>query len=300
MKNQALGSKPFMNDQYATAKGITLALLSALAASTAGVATKVIADDVPIAIVVLFQYGICLFILSPLLLKYPVCHWYTKHLVIHTVRGVSGWLCFFTYYLAIQHIPLVDASLLRNTAPLFVPLFVWAWIKITIPRGQWLPIIIGFAGILLILRPSTEGMEFWHIAGLLSGVFLALSMVSTRVLSATEVTHVILFYYFFISFLCSIPLAILDWQPIPYWTLPFLLCIGCSISLTMWCYTRALTLASAAIVAPINYSGVVFSGIMGWLIWSHIPDGLALTGILLVIAAGLITAFRNSRSAQQT
>lgn len=288
-----------MNDQYATLKGIIFALLSALASTTAGVATKVVADAVPISIVVLFQYGICLLILIPLLLKHPLRNWYTKHPVIHAVRGISGWLCFFTYYLAIQHIPLVDASLLRNTAPLFVPLFVWAWIKITIPRGQWLPIIVGFLGILLILRPDAEGIEYWHIVGLLSGVFLALSMVSTRVLSGTEATHVILSYYFLISFLCSIPLAILDWQPIPYWTLPYLLYIGGSISLTMWCYTRALTLASAVIVAPINYTGVVFSGIMGWLIWSHIPDGFALTGILLVIAAGLITAFWNSRSAKQ-
>ncbi len=272
-------------------KGVQFAIVSSLVASTAGAASKMIADVVPVTTIVLFQYGLCLLLLVPMLLRYPFSHWSTRRPGAHLLRGCAGWLCFYAYYLAIKHIPLVDAALLRNTAPLFVPLLVWGWMKVAVSKSHWQPLILGFVGVVLILKPDLEGVETWHLIGLVSGLSLALSMVGTRVLSNTEPASVILFYYFLISFLCSLPLAIMEWRSIPLWTLPYLLYIGISISLTMWCYTQAYTRAKASIVAPINYSGVVFAGMLGWLIWGHVPDVIALVGIVLVVGAGLLSSW---------
>ena len=290
-----------MDGHGAVLKGILFAIASSLVASTAGAASKMIADVVQVTTIVLFQYGLCLLLLVPMFLRYPLSHWSTRRPGAHLLRGLAGWLCFYAYYLAIKHIPLVDAALLRNTAPLFVPLLIWGWMKVEIPKSHWQPLILGFIGVILILKPDLEGVETWHLIGLISGLSLALSMVGTRVLSNTEPASVILFYYYLISFLCSLPLAIMEWQAIPLWTLPYLLYIGFSISLTMWCYTRAYTLAKASIVAPINYSGVVFAGGLGWLIWGHIPGTVALAGIVLVVVAGLLSSwlgFSQNRSGE--
>ena len=125
---------------------------------------------------------------------------------------------------------------------------------------------------------------------------LAFSMVGTRTLSTTEAPSLILFYYFLISFLCSIPMAVSHWQPLPLWTLPYLVYVGISITLAMWLYTRAYSFARASVVSPINYTSVVFSGLLGWLIWEHAPDAIAVVGMICVIAAGLLSILINPGS----
>ena len=74
----------------------------------------------------------------------------------HIVRGLAGFAGFCFFYLALQHIPLVDSSLLRHSAPLFVALVAYVWVGAKVPSSRWLPMIIGFCGIALILRPSSS------------------------------------------------------------------------------------------------------------------------------------------------
>ncbi|MGI9276654.1 MAG: DMT family transporter [Endozoicomonas sp.] len=274
-------------------KGIAYAVATALVGSTAGAASKFISADVPVPVIVLVQYLICLLLMLPWLCRRTLADFKTARPGAHFVRGITGWLCFFTYYQSLSYIPLVDATLLRSTAPLFVPLVVWLWLKRVVPGRAWLPMIIGFAGVTLILRPDVDGVSQWHLVGLASGLMLAFSMVGTRTLSTTEAPSLILFYYFLISFLCSIPMAVSHWQAIPLWTLPYLAYVGISITLAMWLYTRAYSFARASVVSPINYTSVVFSGFLGWMIWAHTPDGMAIMGMLCVIAAGLLSIFIN-------
>ncbi|KEQ19239.1 DMT family transporter [Endozoicomonas numazuensis] len=281
-------------------KGVTYALATAIVASTAGAASKLISGDVPVPVIVLAQYFICLLLMLPWLLKRSASSLKTERLGAHLVRGITGWLCFYAYYQALAYIPLVEATLLRNTGPLFVPLVVWLWLKFKVPGKSWGPMLLGFAGVLLILKPDFEGISIWHIVGLTSGLFLAFSMVGTRALSSTEPSSRIMFFYFLISFLCSLPMAFLSWKVIPLWTLPYLLYVGASICITMWLYTQAYTWARASVVAPVNYCGVVFAGLLGWWGWGHIPDTLAFVGMALVVAAGLLSIFVNSRPQKET
>ena len=281
-----------------TSKGIAYAVATAVIASTAAAAAKLVASDVPVPLIVMVQYSICLAVMLPWLMRSGVKVLKTRRPAAHLMRGVTGWLCFYVYYLALAHIPLVDATLLRNTGPLFVPLAVWLWLKVLIPGKSWGPMILGFSGVLLILRPQLDGIDPWHFVGLMSGFFLAFSMVGTRTLSTTEPSSLILFYYFAISFICSLPIAIANWQPVPLRTLPYLIYVGLSIFITMWLYTQAYTWAKATVVAPVNYLGVVFAGLLGWLMWDHVPDAIAIIGMVLVVAAGLLSIYINALSRQ--
>ncbi len=274
-------------------KGVLYALATTLVASTAAAASKLVANDVPVSMIVLAQYSICLVIALPSLFKKKNNVLKTSRPWAHIVRGVTGWLCFYAYYQALAYIPLVDASLLRNTGPLFVPVVIWLWLKVTIRKRAVLPMLLGFAGVVLMLQPDIKGLKIWHLVGLVSGIFLACSMVGTRTLASSEPSSRINFYYFSISFLCSLPVALINWQPIPLSSLPYLLYIGSSIWLTMWFYTRAYSYARASVIAPINYSGVVFAGLIGWGIWGHVPDLYATIGIGLILLAGVMTVILN-------
>ena len=272
-----------------TALAVILAILTTLVGTLAAASAKHLADSVHPHLMVCTQYLICLLTLSPWLANHGVKGLATKKIKLHLLRGVSGWACFYTYYYALGKIPLVDASLLRNTAPLCVPFIVMFWLRYPISKSNWLGLAIGFMGIAVILKPSPDGMSWWHFVGFLSGVGLALSMVTTKELSLTESGNRILFYYFFISFVLSLPFAIYHWELVPLSQLPFLLFVGFSIFITMKLYTHAYGLAPTSILAPFSYFGVVFAGLLGWLIWEHVPDWYSLVGIVLVVLGGGIT-----------
>lgn len=278
--------------------GVLFALATALLGASASAAGKVLAASLAPEVIIMVQSAICLAIISPKIL------WQLHHtgwqvpefpFKLHLIRGFGGLASFYLFYIALQQIPLVNGQLLRNTAPLFVPLVVFLWLRIRVPASRWPPLLIGFVGISLVLKPLTggDGFNMAALAGLGSGAALAVSMVGTRLLSANQSSGYILFCYFAISFVLSLPLGLLRWQAIPTSAWPYILFIGLSIFAAMWTYTKAYSYAKPSIVSPISYFAVVFSGLLGWLLWSHVPDLLSIIGIGLVVLAGISTVFLN-------
>ncbi len=269
--------------------GVLLALASALLMSLIAALIKHTATLASIEVIVAVQYSISLAMLLPWLARQGIQVLRTERPGLHLVRGLSGWACFYTYYLAIEHIPLVDAALLRNAAPLCVPLWLLCWLGIKLNGLRWVPLLVGFAGIALILQPEGQTLSFWHLVGLGSALSLAGSIVTTRQLTASEPTNRILFYYFLISALAAAPLALLNDAPIPSHAWPPMIVIGLSVWLIMWLYTQAYRYAPALVLSPLSYSGVAFAGYWGWLFWDQQPGLLTLAGTALVITGGTLS-----------
>ena len=200
-------------------------------------------------------------------------------------------LGFYFYYAALDNIPLVDALLLRQSAPLVVPLVVWAWNRERIAADHWLPLIIGFIGVAIILRPDAGGFSTWHAAGFASAVALAISMVATFHLASTEPVSRVLFYYFALSLLCVAPFGLGNLQQVRWQDWCAMLYVGVSIYYTLELYTRAYGMAPASAIAPINYLAIVLGGVWGWLIWQQVPDVWSVLGSVLVIGGGLLTIY---------
>jgi len=283
-------SSPALLGQQNLTRATLYALWAVFIGSTVAAAGKHLASQVSTMTIVLAQYSICFALTLPGLLRRQSGGLATRRPGLHLVRALSGLGCFYTYFLALKHIPLVDAALLRNTAPLIVPLVILLWQGQAVHRSQWLPLLIGFAGVLLILRPGTAdmGVSIWHLVGLASGLGLAISMVSTRRLAHTEPEERILFYYFSLSLLVIVPWWLLNAEPIPASAWPWLLYIGAAMYLSFLLYTRAYQFATASVLAPTAYFTVAFAGVLDWLLWHHLPDGPALAGTALVIAGGLL------------
>lgn len=274
-------------DRHNISLGVSYALATSLVASTAAAAAKFLATGLSPWLIVWVQYGLCTLLTLPWCLRGGVGNLATTRPGLHLVRSLGGWLGFTTYYLALPHIALADASVLRAAAPLWVPLVVFLWLRERIPARRWVALLSGFAGVLLVLTPDAGGVNPGHLLGMLAGIGLAISMATTRALSSSEPASRVLFYYFFISFLAATPMGLMHLTAVPVSLWPGLLYVGLSIFLTMVLYNRAYTHAPTSLVAPLGYAAVPAAALIDWLFWDHLPGTLMLAGCVLIILSGI-------------
>ena len=277
-------------------KGIYATIAYAFIMSLTALGAKIVQQQIPVVTLVFWQSLFCVLLLLPQQ-RGRWCRRPAKVWWVHFLRSVGGFTGFMFYYLALNHIPLVEASLLRACAPLCVPLVVLLMHRLHLPWHRWLPLGVGFIGVLFIIQPTPTGLNPWHLVGFLSAVGLAFSMVTTRMLSKSVHSQETMTVYFLVSCGLSLILVCLQgeslWLPISLWG--WVLLVASTLYVGMFLYTKAYTYAPASLVSPVSYIGVVFSGVWGWLLWGHVPNELALLGGLAIFISILLSA-RLSRS----
>lgn len=279
---------PLSTDQRSINKAVAMVLLMVVMGATVTATAKYLTDTVPSQTIVAVQYIICLILTLPGILKHGVSSLKTQRFGLHLFRGIVGVAGFYLMYAGLEHIPLVDATLLRQSAPLCVPLISLLWLRQPVPRRHYLPLLLGFLGVVIILRPQDMSLSTWHILSFVSAITLALSMVCTFKLGETEPSHRVLFYYFALSVICIVPFTLPSIADIPMWAWGGMLYIGVTMYLTFLLYNKAFSLAQTSAIAPLNYFTVPVAGVFGWVIWGHVPDGVFLLGTALVVGAGTL------------
>lgn len=268
-----------------------VAVMSALAKGAGAVSPAVLA---------FFQSSISLALLAPWALRKGAKNLMkTRHLSLHLLRAGAGVLSQVLTFAAVKKMPLVSAVLLANSAPLFIPLISWAWLKKRVRAMVFVSLGVGFGGVVLILRPGlTLLANPVAFVALAAAVCSAFALVSVNQLSETEPAPTVLFYYFLISSAASAPFALWKWAAPTGAEWLFLGGIGLMMTASQILIIAAYHRASPGRIASFNYSVVVFSGLIGWVVWKNTPKWLSLVGVLLVTAGGILsTVFGGRKSA---
>jgi drug/metabolite transporter (DMT)-like permease len=260
------------------------ALLFASMAASVGVAAR----ELPNAPIVFFRHFIMLVFLLPWLWREGRHALDTDDFPGHLARGLSGVSSVACHFYAIARLRLADAMLLNQSMPLFIPLVERAWLGERIPRRLWGVLLLGFAGLLLILRPGTGVFEPAALAGLASAVLASVSQVGVRRLTRTEPVTRIVFYFGLVASVVSLPPAAWWWKSPSAGTWAVLLLMGLFATIGQLTLTRAYLYAPAARVGPFLYAGPVFAGLLDWLIWGRLPDALSVVGAAVVILAATL------------
>jgi drug/metabolite transporter (DMT)-like permease len=275
--------------------GIVLIILAFFCFALISAFAKAASPGVSSGSTVFFQYAISLVILAPWLLRHG---W--KPLVSHQLRLQGVWSLFgllsqFLLFVALISIPLVDAVLLANASPLFIPLVSWAWLKTRIPAGLWVSLIVGFVGIVLILQPGVGAFSWGTPVALVAGICSAIGLTTVGRLQATEPSERLLFWYFLLSSILAIPLLLQNWSMPDTRAWLLLLGIGVCMAASQILTIIAYRQASAATLAPFNYSVVVFSALIGWLVWNEVPNWLSAVGVVLVCVGGILATRQHAQ-----
>lgn len=229
-----------------------------------------------------------------------------RRLGLQTLRGVLVAGTVATFFLSLRALPLADATAIAMIAPLLLVLTGWLVLGERLRPLQAVACLVGFAGMLLIVRPGAAGLGSEEVAlwlGLGAGAWLALAsavlytalVLVTRMLGTDcPATTTAWYGNAIVTLLCAAALAVQGWQtPTPgEWTI--LVALGLSAAVSNLLHTQALRGVEIGRAGTLDYSVLVWAALLGWLFWDDVPGWSTVAGSLLITAAG-ITALRAGR-----
>ena len=270
------------------ALGAFLIILSELAILATGMIIKTLSSEVSIEQIVFIRNLIGLLILVPWLMRKGISRMGTKHIGLHISRSLVGLTAMFCLFYSWGHLPLAQASLLKQTSPIFIPIFAFFWIKESIGWKTILAIVIGFLGVVLIINPGAGQMNAVVIIALIGAMLAGFAKVIIRKMSATETPGRMVFYFALIGTLVSAIPGMLSWVSLSWMQIGSLVAIAISSTIGQLALSKAYSHAPAGQLGPYTYTSVAFAALFGWLIWDEILDYRTLIGIMIIVLAGVL------------
>lgn len=220
----------------------------------------------------------------------------TRRIGTHATRMVIGLGAMTLNFLGMTLLPLAEATVIGFAVPLFATIFAALFLGEKVGRYRVTAIVIGFVGVLVVMRPDSAAM---HSSGALIALAGAVATASVtifiRQLGTTEATTTTVFWFTASSL---IPLSVLMLffarvhDPLT-WAL--LVGIGVTGGIAQLLLTGALRFAPVAVVLPMDYTGLIWASLMGWLLFAALPVPATLIGAPIIIASGLAILWREHR-----
>lgn len=272
-------------------RAILLVLSAALLFSGVGACIKALEGGVPLAMVVLFRSFFALPVMIPILLAngglralrttQPGWH------ALRTGFGLVGMAGAFHGYATL---PLATVTALGFTMPLFLTLLSIPLLGERVGMRRFAAVLAGFVGVLAILRPGMDGPGTWFDHGfvLLAALSWALAMITIRRMGGTGEPGAAIVLWFAIgastvAMLFALPVWI--WPSATQWLL--LVGAGLTAGIAQLFMTEAYRRGDTTIIAPFEYSAIIWTGILGVVIWSEAPDIFDALGIMILVGCGL-------------
>ncbi|MBU0672345.1 MAG: DMT family transporter [Candidatus Margulisbacteria bacterium] len=253
-------------------------------------------SDLPVQEIIFFQNIFALVILLPWLLKAINGDWLPKNKLLVVSRALLGLLSFYLFFVAVKLVPLVNAVLLQNTTPFFIPLLALIFFRKKITLRVWISVMIGFVGVTLVLNPGRGFLRSGDLIALAAGLMSAITTILVgRLDEKKETIQIILFYLFTITILVTGLWSIPNWQTPLGILWIYLIVSGILYAVFQVFFVMSLKFASATTIAPFIYMVVVFSGIVDWVVWHQTPGLLTVVGAAVVIGSGIFSALPNGK-----
>ena len=255
-------------------------------------------EGVPLATIVLARAIGQLGWTVPALLRDPTLP-RTRQLPMQLFRGLLSSVSWFTYYLSFTGLALATATVLSFTSVLFVTALAVPLLGEKVGWRRWSATLVGFAGVVVILRPGAMEIGWPVAAALFSALVGAVIVLTTKTLARTERTTTIMFWIGVVSICVALPVALpgLAWPG--WWNLGLLALTAFCGPFAMHLWINALRLADATVVAPISYLRLLFAAGFGVALFGEAPDLWLALGATLIVGSAVYITRREARMARE-
>lgn len=207
---------------------------------------------------------------------------------LHLLRGALSIMMLATFAYALSRMPLSGAYALFFVAPLLITALSVPLLGEKVGPRRWAAIAVGLLGVLVVLRPTGEGVFTWAgLAVLLAATGYALSAITVRVLHRTDSSQSMVFWMLTMTAAGAGALAWPEWVPLQSGDAWVIAGVGLAGFLGQVAITEAFRSGEASVVAPFEYSALAWGLGLDWLIWQALPDGWTFAGAGIIVASGL-------------
>lgn len=215
-----------------------------------------------------------------------------KYLIGRSLLGTIGIIANFY---AIEHLILADANMLNQLSPFFVIIFSSFFLKEKITKSQLIILLVAFSGSLFIIRPSFSLEIIPALIGLLSAVCAGGAYTFVRFLGGKEKGPTIVFFFSLFSVLSTLPFVLFNFKPFTPIQLVYLLMAGVVASVAQFAITAAYKFAPARDISIYSYTQILFTTIIGFILFGQVPTKLSFIGYIIIITASIAMFIYNSK-----
>jgi drug/metabolite transporter (DMT)-like permease len=209
------------------------------------------------------------------------------------VGELGGTYC---YIMALLHIPIANTTIIFQAVPLTATAAAVVFLRERVGWRRWLAILIGFGGVLLVVRPGFSGFDAYSLLVLLSVVFVAFRDIWTQAMPSVIPTLLLTAVTSIVVAAMGLAMGLAeDWIRPSAVALLQLTAAAVLVAAGYFFVIAAMRLGEMSVTAPFRYVSVVFAIVLGYQIWDESPDALTLAGSGVIIAAGLYTLYREQR-----
>ena len=280
-----------------------LMLLSTLFFGLMAITIRYASHTLPTFEIAFFRNTFGMLALLPLLLRGGGGLPRTKQLPKYLLRSAIGICSMLCGFWAIGHLPLSQAISLSYSTPLFVTVAAVFWLGEHVRKRRWAAVIVGFIGVLVVVRPGTSGFSLGSLVAVSAAVFSAVVAIQIKQLSRIDPADTIVFYTYAFWVPLSLVPALFVWQ----WPQPdawlWLVLTGLCGTGGQLLWTRALRLGDVSALQPISFMQLPIVSVAGYLLFGESIDRWTVIGAAIILAANAYIAHREvqlSRTAATT
>ena len=220
---------------------------------------------------------------------------HTQHLMRHGLRNIAHYAGQYGWFYGLAYLSLAEVIAIEFTTPVWTALFAFFLLGEKLTPARLIALILGLTGLLMILRPSTEGMHTAALAVLAGAVGYAFSYIQTKSLSATDAPLTILFYMTVMQLPFGLVPSLLDWRTPAPETMPWIVLVGVTAMSAHYCMTRAFKLADATVVVPMDFLRLPLIMVVGFIFYQESVDIWVLAGAMVMFSGNLINVRAEQR-----
>lgn len=216
----------------------------------------------------------------------------------HISRALVGGTAMSLWFAALALLPLPDATAISFSAPLFTVALAAVILRERVRAYRWSAVVVGFLGILIILSPHlsgaapTEEASLGAMLAFASAIFMALAMITVRRLTSTERTSTIVVWFAGVTSVFALMSAPFGWVVPDATDAVMLVAIGLSGGVGQILLTQSYRYADASTIAPFEYTTMLWTVLVGWIVFAEVPTLEVVGGAAIVIGAGVFVIFR--------